>query len=789
MDKTKGDMDSKNHEILRKAEAESNNFKILFDYAPQGMLTVNKDYKIINMNTAAAEIFSISAKDSIGKTIGESFGCINYNGLKEGCSQSKDCHVCVFRNAVDNVLFNKITLNGIEFLFDCGEKDNYNSQIWLKLSAVPMTFNDSLHALLVIEDVTLNRELAKNLIRNERRLRLITDNMIDTITQIDHSGQIEFVTPSCWSLLGYSPDEIVGKSFKNFVYPEDLKMVEELFHKRFKTRENFSSRLRLVRTDGKVIWIEANGSVVDDENRRRTIVYVLRDVTEEERYKAELEKSKEEAISASQSKSQFLANMSHEIRTPMNGIIGMTNITLMDNLTEEQRENMTMVKNSAISLLGIINSILDFSKIEAGKIEIEKIEFDIKELVSKVVNPLTISADQKKIDVEVNYDLHTDSKFIGDPVRISQILNNLIYNAIKFTEKGGVYITFKTLEKNNKSVELSCSVRDTGIGIDLEDQNTLFESFHQVDGSITRRYGGTGLGLSITKGLLDLMGGSLKVESELGKGSTFYFSIPLKISTIHKVISHDQVSIQLPSADKGLRILLVEDDLINRKMTSKILQNQNHEVVLAENGREAVDVFSKSSFDLILMDIQMPEMDGVSASKLIKKISKSRGVYTPIIALTAYAIEGDEERFIAEGMDDYISKPIELNNFFDVILRNINREDGVKSEVTDEIKGILERVAKDISAPNRKSLSVDESDKAFIKRILKFFNIIDQALRERDFESIESAAHRLKTIFSEAGYVEARQMIFKLELSARKSDIEKIIDDYNRVKQFFNFDE
>jgi PAS domain S-box-containing protein len=425
-----------NNDVHKRSAIEDHNFKVLFDYAPQGMMTVDKDYKIVNINTTAAQIFSVSAEQSIGKTIGGSFGCVNFNKKVGTCNGSEACSFCVFKNSVDNVLFNGGRVNGIEFPFDCrAAEEDY--QCWLKLTAVPMMLNNALHALLVIDDVTVNKELAKNLIRNEKRLRLVMDNMIDMITQINHKGEIEFVTSSCWSMLGYSPDELINKIFTDYVFQEDLLMVKSLFQKRFKTRENFSTRLRLLNRAQEVVWVEANGSVVDDENRRRTIVYVIRDVTEEERYKRELEKSKEAAISASKSKSEFLANMSHEIRTPMNGIIGMTNITLMDRLTKEQRENLIMVKNSAISLLGIINSILDFSKIEAGKIEIEKVEFDIKDLVSKTVNPLIISADQKGIELEVNYDLHMHRKLIGDPVRISQIMNNIIYNAIKFTKKGG----------------------------------------------------------------------------------------------------------------------------------------------------------------------------------------------------------------------------------------------------------------------------------------------------------------------------------------------------------------
>lgn len=776
-------------EMRNKVEVEKNNFKMLFDHAPQGMMSIDKNYRIMNINEAAADIFNISVSEALGQQIGDSFGCMNFLTGGSNCydSNAQACKTCTFINSIKKVLKNGTRVNGVEFRFDYQNEAFEMIRSWLKISVVPMVFNDELSALVVIEDVTLHRELAKNLIRNERRLRLITDNMIDTITQINSEGIIEFATPSCWHLLGITPENMVGKSFKKFVYPEDLSQVHALFKKRFMSKEAFSSRLRLVRKDKSVLWIEANGSIIDDEQRERTVVYVIRDVTEEEHYKRELKKSKEEAISASKSKSEFLANMSHEIRTPMNGIIGMTNITLMDCLSDEQRENMTMVKNSAVSLLNIINSILDFSKIEAGKLELEKSEFDLKEVVTRTVNPLIIEADQKGIDLEVSYDANIHKKLIGDSGRISQILNNLIYNAIKFTEKGGVYVHFGTVETRDSHIELRGSVRDTGIGIPESETNKLFESFHQVDGSTTRKYGGTGLGLAITKSLVDRMNGSIEVNSILGEGSIFSFQVQLKKVLLEKQVKTDQVAIEVPKLDVELDILLVEDDLINRKMTKMILEKQGHRVLVAINGREAVEIFDKETFDIVLMDIQMPEMDGIKASKIIKKKCKEKGICLPIIALTAYAIEGDEERFIAEGMDDYISKPIDLVQFFDVITRNIGREEPTTKPLDADIQAILEKVHMG-HIKESTPLQYGEEGQAIFGRILKFFRIIDQGLREHNFDAIESSAHRLKNLLAEIGYSEERKLTFKLELAARKSDIATTVALYKELKVCFNFE-
>ena len=383
----------------------------------------------------------------------------------------------------------------------------------------------------------------------------------------------------------------------------------------------------------------------------------------------EAKEARARAEKASRAKAEFLSNMSHEIRTPLNAVVGLSHHLMEGETTEEQQESLRVLNFSANNLMMLVNDILDFSKIEAGKVEFEHVEFDLEELTSSIMHSHELSAQQKGIELEYCPTADLPRRLVGDPTRIGQVLNNLVSNAVKFTEKGWVHLTVDTREVTDTHAELHFAVSDSGIGISPEKHAEIFQNFSQAEGNTTRKFGGTGLGLAITKRLTELMGSEIQLESTVGEGSTFRFSLTLELAqqqeeTVSEPLDSDQEQ-QL----QGYKVLVAEDNEINTFVLQKFLEKWGLEAEFAVNGRQACDMVDQGGFDLVLMDLQMPEMDGYEATRQIRAKGTKEFSNLPIVALTASAMIEIQDRAYAVGMNDYVSKPFNPEELFQKIAK------------------------------------------------------------------------------------------------------------------------
>jgi signal transduction histidine kinase/ligand-binding sensor domain-containing protein/ActR/RegA family two-component response regulator len=421
-----------------------------------------------------------------------------------------------------------------------------------------------------------------------------------------------------------------------------------------KARERTLARLVDARTSELLAEVEA---------RRLTQTRLEREIAEREQVQAELARAMARAEAANQAKGMFLANMSHEIRTPMNGILGMTALLLDSPLSPDQREHLGMVRTSAQSLLTVINDVLDFSKIDAGRLELEAIPFNIRAFVRETVPPFVALAADKGLELRWSVDSVVPPVVVGDPGRLRQVIVNLMGNAIKFTESGSVALVLDLVRQDGQSATVAVQVHDTGIGIPADKLKAVFEPFTQADGSMTRRYGGTGLGLTITAQLVRLMGGEIRVESQPGRGTTFAFTARFAVPPADDTAAPGPAALDDAPAGappQGLRVLVAEDNLVNQRLIARLLQKWGHQVTIVASGEQAVEATVASPFDVVLMDVQMPGMDGFEATQAIRaREAATGGRHLTIIAITAHAMKGDRERCLEAGMDAYVSKPVE----------------------------------------------------------------------------------------------------------------------------------
>jgi PAS domain S-box-containing protein len=622
--------------------------------------------------------------------------------------------------------------------------------------------------------------------------RTLIEASLDPLITINSNGKITDMNQALSDITGITREELKGTDF--FDYFTDKHKAIEVYQEAFANGVVIDSPLTIRHKDGKLTDVLFNGSVYRDERGNVLgVVIVARDITKRKKFENELieakkhaEKAKILAEEAVKAKQQFLSNMSHEIRTPLNAIIGFTKVVLKTELTDKQKEYIDAIKISGDALIVLINDILDLAKVEAGKMTFEQIPFQPAVSIHAMLHLFEPKIAEKKLELVKQYDNTIPEVLVGDPVRLHQVILNLVSNAIKFTSKGKIIVSVKKIADDEKKVTLEFSVTDTGIGISEAKVNSIFDKFQQASSGTTRLYGGTGLGLAIAKQLIVAQGGHIWVESKLGEGSKFIFTLSFK-KTKEQVLNDQDLPVTVEHTSGNLRVLVAEDVTLNQLLMKTLLDDAGYEVDIASNGKVAVEKLKKNKYDIVLMDLQMPVMNGYEATE---EIRNNLGLTLPIIALTADVTTTDVEKCRAIGMNDYISKPVDekvlyrkLKIYLDVRDKKITNSADKIETVNKNDKVTSLEFLKQLTKHNVDMIS--EMIRVYLNETPKTLDEMKNAFENENWEGLRKAAHALVPSFSTMGidkeYEQAAREIQRIALESKNKDevmplLEKILN-------------
>lgn len=741
----------RNERVLLQLNSE---LETIFRNAPTGIILLGSNGIILQWNKQAEIIFGWQAEEVVGKYFYEVIFPQNY--VKENLSVIKQ----FFRSD------GKETDNRTVEL-PARKRDDGRIVIGVNVSLTRI--NEENCYIVFISDITERKKIEETL--NSKTTQLIEAQRVANIGswEWDLVNNQVYRSDELCRIYGATREELSNGIEQKFVHPADKAYVNKVMQKALADHAPFNLFFRILRPDGSERILNSKGKVfVNDQEEAVRLVGTSQDVTDAKKSEQELLKAKQIAEQSLVLKETFLANMSHEIRTPMNAIIGFTDILIKRKLHPQEMEYVQIIKNSGENLLRIINDILDISKIEADMIVFEEHPLSIKEIFKSLQSMMHQKAKDKELELIYKAEENVPDVLLGDPTRITQILINLTGNSIKFTKRGKVEVTAKVIAEEKERSILQFLVADTGIGIPEDKLNTIFERFKQAEDHTTRNYGGTGLGLSIAKQLVELQGGQMSITSKLEQGTQIMFTLPLKTTKeVFNVKTNDDEKKFDREELKKLKILLAEDNPINVKLVMSLLQDYEIEADVAENGKEAVEKVKNNYYDLVLMDMEMPEMNGYEATTTIREELKNK---VPIIAMTAHAMAGEREKCFKLGMYDYISKPINANLLFEKIY---NATEFVKSWNNSAKKVINLEYLTDIMS-GKKEL-IKETIEIFVKQAAEDLPIINAAIDKSDYLTVKRFAHRMKSTITMMGISSLNPVLDEMEtLGKEQNNMERI---------------